>query len=909
MGQRKESEIRHSASMKTFFRILIVCILIVIPASGLNAQGAKENSRIFFEDYFYDDTNKWALVDTQSAQSKIEKGKYIIENRMSQGEYLALHSLDLSEKLDFAIEASIENLNAVQSPGYGLFWGSLDEIGYIFRIHDNGFYSFEKVEKRVAASIKKNKARDRWDLINTIKIIKQGNFIRFYINSKYIDEVESSDPFFTKKVGFIIDNNQKIAVDYIRVSEIVSAKISAEEKTLEPQKDIQAETIEQPARDAAEDDVKTKELKETPEDVRVSETVPEEIIPEEKTPELREDIQAETIEQFARDAAEETDESEEKRKEESELQREAKDDVMEDSEESRLQQFRDKQYFTEDAEEPDSGSALRRSEIYFTLDELAEYRAENGLKNLEPHSIALINAGIKAYKEKNKEKAVLFFEKAKELSPDLPLPYLHLIKMQFSSLPKGFVRASGYLMEAERAFINNFWWSFQTAGMLSISLVTSFYLTFLVFLVLLIFSKSKLYVHDIVEDKRKILLMLPAVIFIFFGPIFGILGLVLPFWVYYHKKEKITIYISISITLFIVIMLPWLYALPGALQDNTLMNVVTANEGKPSGDIIKAVNGDQNYENAFAHALDLKRRGDYHGAARIYENLLKQKEDSRIYNNLANCYVGLNEFDKALYFYNRALQLQVIASTYYNLSQISREKFYFTKADEFYLKAVEEDPLKVASYNKIRGASVNRLVMDETYNNKELWLITLNRSQDYESSNLIRNMISFTNRISSVTLLCFFIIIFILHKKYISSGAYRCIRCGIVHCNRCEKKISRENICHRCSQVLVKTGELTPQERIRRILEAKSFKRNRNRIIKILTLIFPGSGHVFYGWSVQGFLIMLAFSFFVLSVFFWSYIPVHLSMDRVSSVFRLVSFLGLIFIYVRTVINIFRRVP
>ena len=79
--------------------------------------------------------------------------------------------------------------------------------------------------------------------------------------------------------------------------------------------------------------------------------------------------------------------------------------------------------------------------------------------------------------------------------------------------------------------------------------------------------------------------------------------------------------------------------------------------------------------------------------------------------------------------------------------------------------------------------------------------------------------------------------------------------------------------------------------------------------MKILTLIFPGIGHIYYGWSVSGAVKLLLFNFFIFSTLLWFYIPTPVSMDLLSSFFRWASVTGLIVVYVATVVNIFRRVP
>lgn len=552
---------------------------------------------------------------------------------------------------------------------------------------------------------------------------------------------------------------------------------------------------------------------------------------------------------------------------------------------------------------------LPRSGLYLDINELAEYRAERGLKNLEPHSIVLTDMGLKAYNEKREKEAIIFFKEAKELSPDLPSPYLYLAKANFSLSPKGLYIASGYLLDAWRAFYSNFWWSFQTAGMVFISLFLALYISIIVFLITLIYSKFHLYVHDIIEDKRKIFLLMPSVALVFFGPIFGVTALMLPFWIYMKGREKVVLYCVIAISILIVLMLPVFSSFLGASQDKTLRGIVKINEGIYTGESSEKVRSGRNYESIFAYALDLKRRGHYGEAIRMYKKLLNQRDDTKVYNNLANCYIGLGNYDMALLYYNKALQLTKMASTYYNLSQLYREVFNFSDAEKYYQNAVRVDPQKVTFYNSVKGTSVNRFVMDETLSNKELMYLAFKRYSYYRSSMFLGRMFSFTNREFSIFLLLLLMITFYIYRRHVSYGAYKCRRCGNIYCSRCEKRISHEDVCLKCFRTLVKVSELGPKDRIVRILEIQRYRDNRNQCLKILTLIFPGSGHIYYGWPVYGFLILLSFTFFLFSTLLWLYIPTPVSMNQTASFFRWVSVAGFILVYVTAVINVFRRIP
>ncbi len=550
-----------------------------------------------------------------------------------------------------------------------------------------------------------------------------------------------------------------------------------------------------------------------------------------------------------------------------------------------------------------------RSGLHSDFEELKEYRAEKGLKNLEPHSMVLINAGLKAYAEKRQREAALLLEKARVLSPDLPLSYIHLIGLNLSFSKQGLAKSSEHLVGAVRAFLNNFWWSFQTTGIFSLSLFVALYISGIVFLITLFSLKLKHYIHDIVEDKRKILFLLPSAILIFLGPIFGLIGFIFPFWVYIQKKEKAAVFGIIIMAALIIFFVPWVSSFPGVLQDKALLNLVDINEGTYTGETPELIEDEDSYETTFSYALNLKRNGYYIEAATLYINLLSQYNDGRIYNNLANCFVGMGDYETALNYYNKALQSSKMASTYYNLSQIYRESFDFDKADEYYLKATEIDPVKVAFFNEIKGRSVNRFVMDETFSNKDLWLLSFKRAHYYESTIFLKSMLSFISRGSSVALLFLFIPGFLIYGYYVRYGAYSCLRCGKIYCTKCEKKMSQENICRSCFKTVIRMGELTPRERVEKILEVQRYKNNKNKIIKVLNLIFPGSGHVYHGWTLYGLLLMITFTFFLVSGLLWLYIPAPLSMNGASSVFKWVSISGFIIVYLTTAINILRSVP
>ena len=140
------------------------------------------------------------------------------------------------------------------------------------------------------------------------------------------------------------------------------------------------------------------------------------------------------------------------------------------------------------------------------LKSLSYYKVDNRFSNMEPYSTALIRKGKEALKNDNETEAIAFFQAAIELSPQMPQPYLNMAKSTFSFSPKGFIGSVGYVLDAWKALTDNLWWSFKTEGMLLASIYIALFAAISIFIALLAFSRFRIYLHDIIEDRKKIFL-------------------------------------------------------------------------------------------------------------------------------------------------------------------------------------------------------------------------------------------------------------------------------------------------------------------------------------------------------------------------------------------------------------------
>lgn len=174
----------------------------------------------------------WSIGNLFTAHIQIVNGKYIIEHKREKGEYTTLNSINLTNDMDFIIEALIEKIEGNDSNCYGLFWGTYDN-GYIFKISENGYYSIEKMEKRKTVDIiprKMNNINKNWKSKNKLTIVKQGNITNFHVNDEYLNGVANLI-FDGNKMGFSVEGETKIAVDYIHIYKIRPEETPPSDKT------------------------------------------------------------------------------------------------------------------------------------------------------------------------------------------------------------------------------------------------------------------------------------------------------------------------------------------------------------------------------------------------------------------------------------------------------------------------------------------------------------------------------------------------------------------------------------------------------------------------------------------------------------------------------------------------------
>jgi tetratricopeptide (TPR) repeat protein len=539
---------------------------------------------------------------------------------------------------------------------------------------------------------------------------------------------------------------------------------------------------------------------------------------------------------------------------------------------------------------------------------LSNYRTERGFSNLEPFSVALLDKGAEALREGERKEAVAFFRNAIAISPDLPESYIYMARAHFSLSPEGLSESMGDLIDTWEALTRNVWWSFKTVGALMSILYYAFFLSVLICFTILIASNYRLFLHDVMEDSKKILLLAPSVVLVFLAPVLGLFAMLAPFWAYLRGREKGLVYCLVLGAAAVMLSSHYHSALLNASSDVTIRNIVNVNTGMYTGDRTYVLDTKSDYESRFTHALDQKRKGNFTEAIMIYTSLLGRRDDAIIYNNIANCYIGLADYEMARQYYRKALQSSRSASAYYNLSQLSREIFDFKNAKAYYGKALEVSADEVAAFASVRGQTARSSVVDETLGIRDFWHMIFLRARRGLSSGLLGNIYSFIHVWVSVPLMLILAALVTLYGRRISSSAYRCEKCGRIYCGHCEKKPEKNDVCLTCFRFLSQKTVMTPRERMARTIDMYRYRDYRNKAYRILSYIIPGSGHIYVGNAFTGFVIQLLVLSFALSLIFWSFSVPPDSMTAYASLFQWLSACLLLTTYAFSFLTASRKV-
>lgn len=196
-------------------------LLLILMVACFSFTSYSQSETIFY-DSFNNNANDWSTSTGAERDFSIKNGRYYLNHKRDKSGWNSHRSVTINTNRDFEIEASIYKVSGVTGYGYGIVFGRKDnENYYSYNITSNGYYRIAKntndnwetiVDWKQSSAIKTGNG-----MTNKLSIQKQGSQIKFYANGTYLYGM-SFQEFFGDRVGFVLYNNQQIAIDYLKVS-------------------------------------------------------------------------------------------------------------------------------------------------------------------------------------------------------------------------------------------------------------------------------------------------------------------------------------------------------------------------------------------------------------------------------------------------------------------------------------------------------------------------------------------------------------------------------------------------------------------------------------------------------------------------------------------------------------------
>ena len=263
----------------------------------------------------------------------------------------------------------------------------------------------------------------------------------------------------------------------------------------------------------------------------------------------------------------------------------------------------------------------------------------------------------------------------------------------------------------------------------------------------------------------------------------------------------------------------------------------------------------------------LKRAGRYGDASELYRQVLaRDPSDAFARNNLGNIEFARGGYESARARYRAGTQgavaPEVAATSYYNLSLVHLQKFEYQAYGEAKSNADRLAPGLVADYDRWR------------YDTRDYAVVDLGLSLDAvrdkfagaETGVSVRNVVSgghgdedgralalsLANRFAAFVAL--FALVALLFARWRGAKAFtvHCGRCGAPFCRFCHLGQVSGGLCSQCYHMFVVRDGVSGPARSRKVAEVQEAERRRGRLFRVLSVLSPGAGQVYGGWTIRG---------------------------------------------------------
>jgi len=266
-----------------------------------------------------------------------------------------------------------------------------------------------------------------------------------------------------------------------------------------------------------------------------------------------------------------------------------------------------------------------------------------------------------------------------------------------------------------------------------------------------------------------------------------------------------------------------------------------------------------------------KRAGRYEDAAELYrQTLAVDPQDALARNNLANIEFVRGSYDsaRARYKTGTGSTLPAVAATsYYNLSLAHLQKFEYQDYNAAKSNADRLAPGLVSDYDRWRYDTGDYAVVDLGLSKGDVWDKFKGAESGVAARNLLHGTVPPSSSLLPDALLNRFVVALalsalagLLLARWRGRKAFtlHCRRCGTAFCRLCHLGQVQGGLCSQCYHLFVVRDGVSAPVRNRKLAEVQEADSRRERVMRILSLVSPGAGQIYAGWTLRGALIALA---------------------------------------------------
>lgn len=509
---------------------------------------------------------------------------------------------------------------------------------------------------------------------------------------------------------------------------------------------------------------------------------------------------------------------------------------------------------------------------------LLRWKRESGYDGLPTLSGAMAHKAAGALKNLNdKELAESLLMQSVDLDPINPSNYFALANVALRRFH--FLEAGGFFIRGCTAFIKSI------AGMYYLTTNFLFLFACALFTIGMVFVATSFLryypclKHDFIEFFHKsdspdmlifilwVLLFLP--LFLGIGLLWTLIFCLVLFFQYMQKREKA---VTLIIMILIALTNPWL-DLTYSFYNNYATPYVQTSLGLVRNgynpELIKQLEmmleaNPEDLESRYFLASLYEEGGKYHEAlAEYYLILDKDPMRYHVYLHIGNIFFRMNQNDLAIENYKRSTSINPgYAPAYYNASIVYSKNFNFEKAAECKRAALKNDA-NILAYAEEEKIFMNRptsgMIRERIWEKikagfyQAAHMETVQTTHDKQFLFLGGNTL-----VPGLSFLSLLILIYLARRNGVV--AVICRKCGNVFCKKCQNFSGPERFCSPCYHLFIKRDGIAPDAQKIKISNIHRYLKRKKLTVSLLTACIPGSGHLYYGRTVTGLLIMLVWS-------------------------------------------------